>query len=81
MYCKLKTVVSFLRVIVTLLSLRHIKYYFSINLKQEHTFTEHMLTIKIVLTFSMQAFVSRINEFQKRLCWFSNFPGAAVLNN
>ena len=42
----------------------HIKYYFSINLKQVHTFTEHMLTIKIVLTFSMQAFVSRIGRFQ-----------------
>ena len=29
----------------------------------------------------MESFVSEINEFQKRLFWFSNFPGAAILNN
>ena len=29
----------------------------------------------------MKAIVSQINEFQKHLFWFSNFPGAAILNN
>ena len=29
----------------------------------------------------MKTFVSEKNEFQKRLFWLSNFPGAAILNN
>ena len=29
----------------------------------------------------MESFVSEINEFQKRLFWFLNFLGAAILNN
>ena len=40
-----------------------------------------MLIIKIVRTFPMGTFVSEIIKFQKRLFWFSNFPGAAILNN
>ena len=40
-----------------------------------------MFTIKSVRTFPLNAFVSEINEFQKRLSWFSSFPGVALLNN
>ena len=29
----------------------------------------------------MESFVSEITEFQKRLFWFSNVLGAAILNN
>ena len=29
----------------------------------------------------MEWFVSEINEFQKRVFWFLNFQGAAILNN
>ena len=31
--------------------------------------------------FQGKAFVSEINNFQKRWFWFSNFPGVAILNN
>ena len=29
----------------------------------------------------MEGFVSEINKFPKRLFWFWNFPGAAILND
>ena len=51
------------------------------NLHYDKKTTERNVYTKIVRTFPMKAFVSEINEFQKRLFWFSYFPGAAILNN